>query len=62
MIKNEFGSYQTSIKKEGNKLIYNRKFVLNSGTHPAERYAAFADFITEVSVADQARVIFKSVI
>lgn len=62
MIKNEFGSYQTSIKKEGNKLIYNRKFVLNSGTHPAERYAAFANFITEVSLADQAKVIFTSVI
>ncbi|SMC95531.1 DUF3857 domain-containing protein [Pedobacter africanus] len=61
-IKNEFGTYQASIKKEGNKLIYNRKFVLNNGTHPAERYAAFTDFITDVSTADQVKVIFKSII
>jgi hypothetical protein len=59
-IKNSFGSYQSSVKKADKKLIYSRKFVLNDGTYPANQYAGFADFISEVSANDQLKVIFKS--
>lgn len=59
MLKNEFGSYQVSIKKEDRKLIYTRRFILNNGSYPAEKYTDFSNFITAVSSADQAKAIFK---
>jgi hypothetical protein len=58
--KNEFGSYQISIKKEDNKLIYYRKFILNGGSYPADQYTKFAGFISLVSSADQQKAIFKT--
>jgi len=59
-IKNSFGTYHCSVKKEDKKLIYSRKFVLNDGTYPADQYASFADFISVVSSNDQVKAIFKS--
>ncbi|WP_316810189.1 DUF3857 domain-containing transglutaminase family protein [Pedobacter heparinus] len=59
VLKTEFGTYELHIKKEDKKLTYNRKFILNDGTYPAEKYADFADFISKVSSADQVKAIFK---
>jgi len=59
-INNVFGTYSISVKKEGKKLIYNRKFVLNDGTYPADKYADFVDFISTVSSTDQIKAIFKT--
>jgi hypothetical protein len=59
ILKNEFGMYQVTIKKEDKKLIYTRKFTLNNGTYPAEKYADFANFIATVNLADQVKAIFK---
>ncbi|MNL36882.1 hypothetical protein D3C87_1589960 [compost metagenome] len=61
-IKTGFGTYETSIKKEGSRLVYNRKFVLNEGTYPADQYESFANFITEVSTADQVKAVFKLIL
>lgn len=59
-IENVFGSYHVRIKKEDNKLIYRRKFVLNDGTYPAGKYAEFVDFISTVNTSDQLKAIFKT--
>lgn len=59
ILKTEFGTYQLSIKKENKKLSYKRKFMLNNGTYPAEKYTEFEQFINDVSAADQVKAIFK---
>lgn len=58
-IKNNFGSYQISIKKSDNKLIYSRKIILNSGTYPADKYGDFTDFMSTVSSNDRLKAVFK---
>lgn len=58
-LKTAYGSYTSKISKRGNELLYYRKFVLNNGTFPAKDYAAFADFLNQVSSADRAKVILK---
>ncbi len=59
-VENQFGSFVTRISKKGDELIYYRKFVLNSGSHPAANYTAFAEFMNQVATADRAKVIFKT--
>lgn len=59
VLKTEFGTYELRIKKEAEKLVYTRKFVLNDGIYPAEKYADFSGFISKVSTADQVKAIFK---
>lgn len=54
-----FGSYHSSVRKEDKKLIYSRKVILNDGTYPANQYAAFSDFISEISAKDKSKAIFK---
>ena len=54
--KSSFGTYVASTTLSGKKLTYYRKFVLNEGTFPAESYADFYKFITEVNSADGLRV------
>jgi hypothetical protein len=56
---NEFGEYEAKIKIEGNKLTYTRKLMLNDGTFPAERYATFSRFITDVNAADHLKLVFN---
>jgi hypothetical protein len=58
-IKNSYGSFSSSIKKDGSTLVYIRKFVLYDGTHPAKDYEAFAGFMNEIANADRNKVILK---
>jgi transglutaminase-like putative cysteine protease len=58
-VKTPFGSYVSKISKKGNELLYYRKFILNNGTHPAKDYAAFSEFMNQVSTADRAKVVLK---
>jgi hypothetical protein len=51
-LKSDFGEYICHAKVDGKKLIYYRKFVLNDGTFPAEKYDDFAKFINEVASYD----------
>ena len=57
--KNEFGAYTTRTTLIDKKLTYYRKFVLNDGTFPAESYADFYKFITEVNSADGLKIILN---
>ena len=59
-LKTPFGSYVFRISKKDNELIYYRKFILNSGSHPASDYAAFAAFMNQVATSDRTKVIFKT--
>lgn len=60
LINSAFGSYLVTAQKQDGKLVYKRKFVLNSGTYPAAQYKDFAAFMSNVSSADQTKLIFKS--
>jgi len=59
-IKSPFGSYTTKVKMEGKKLTYNRKFVLNNGTYPADTYENFMRFFSDVSSSDNGKIVFKT--
>lgn len=59
-IKSPFGTYTVSVKMEGKQLIYKRKFVLNNGTYPADKYENFMRFFSDVSSSDNSKVIFKT--
>jgi hypothetical protein len=58
-IKNSFGSYKVSVKKEDKKLIYSRKMVLNDGTYSADKYADFSNFMNKISSTDRIKAVFK---
>lgn len=58
-ISSEFGSYISRTTLEGNKLIYYRKFIMNDGTFPAESYATFFKFITDVNTGDHIKLVFN---
>lgn len=60
-IVNSFGTYRATVRKDDKKLIYNRKFILNSGTYPADKYADFAGFISTVNSNDNMKAVFKSI-
>lgn len=55
-IRSEFGSYSSTTKMEGNKLIYFRKFVLNEGTFAPALYAEFTKFIANVNTSDHLKL------
>ncbi|MCK7590320.1 DUF3857 domain-containing protein [Subsaxibacter sp. CAU 1640] len=60
-IKNNFGEYSVSIfKSEDNKLIYNRKFVINKGAYKKEEYESFRRFLLEVLKHDKSKIVLKS--
>ncbi len=58
-MKNEFGSYSAKISLEGHQLTYIRKFSMNDGTFPAEKYTSFVNFISEVHQADNLKIAFS---
>ncbi|KLT66832.1 DUF3857 domain-containing transglutaminase family protein [Pedobacter sp. BMA] len=47
-----FGSYISKASVAGNQLTYYRKIVLNDGTFPAEKYAEFSKFMSDVNATD----------
>ncbi|WP_316829497.1 DUF3857 domain-containing transglutaminase family protein [Pedobacter aquatilis] len=58
-LKSAFGEYTTKTILEGKKLTYQRKLILNEGTFPAESYADFFKFITDVNTADNLKLILS---
>ncbi|MBE9598115.1 DUF3857 domain-containing protein [Pedobacter sp. MC2016-24] len=60
LINSAFGSYQVTAQKQDGKLLYKRKFVLNSGTYPATQYKDFVTFMSDISSADQIKFVFKT--
>ena len=58
-LKSIFGEYISKTVLEGKKLTYYRKLVINEGTFPAENYAEFFNFTTEVNTADNLKLILN---
>jgi hypothetical protein len=58
-ISTPFGEYISKTSLEGKKLTYYRKLVMNDGTFPADQYAAFYNFVTDVNTADQLKLVFS---
>lgn len=58
--KTPFGEYTRRIKMDGQKLIYQRKLVINEGTYAPEKYSEFSSFMSQVSSEDNVKVIFKT--
>ena len=54
--KSSYGTYVSKTTLSGKKLTYYRKLVLNDGTFPAESYADFYKFMSDVNSADGLRV------
>ncbi len=54
-----FGQYQRKVSKNGNKLIYYRKLVINDGTYPAQKYVEFSKFINDVNLADHLKLVLN---
>ena len=58
-LKNSFGEYKRSISRQGRRLTYYRKLVLNDGTFPPEKYVEFSKFINDVNVADHLKLVLN---
>ncbi len=58
-LKNSFGEYKRSISRQGRRLTYYRKLVLNDGTFPREKYVEFSKFINDVNVADHLKLVLN---
>lgn len=56
-IKNEFGEFSCKVRVSGNKLIYQRKMLLNEGTYPSDRYEELRKYYLKISAADQQKVV-----
>jgi len=61
LIKSDFGSYSTNITIESNKILYKRKMIVNSGTWPFDKYAAFVVFMDAASSLDDKRIVLKPI-
>jgi hypothetical protein len=60
LITSAFGSYNFSLKQEGDKLICTRSLVLNNGIYPPEKYTELMKFFSDVSSYDNSKVILKA--
>lgn len=56
---NAFGKYIRKLSKDGTKLTYYRKLVLNDGTFAPEKYAEFSKFINDVNIADHLKLVLN---
>ena len=59
-IKSDFGIYKSSIKSEGNKLIYIREQTMFKKNFPASRIKDLADFYRQIYNADKQKVVLVS--
>jgi transglutaminase-like putative cysteine protease len=59
-LKTSYGTFSSQLLEKDKLLIFKRKFVLNAGTYPAAEYAAFANFLNQVYLADMNKVVFKA--
>jgi hypothetical protein len=56
-LKTKFGSYNSKVKLEGDKITYYRSIELWSGRYPATDGAAIAEFYGTIYKADRSRVV-----
>ena len=53
----KYGTYNCAIKMLGNKIIYTRKFIQNSGHFPVTEYKDIAAFYDKIYKADRSRIV-----
>ena len=56
-IENKFGSYNTEITLENNKIAYKRKLFVNHGSYPNTDYDAYRNFRKEVAKKDNSKIV-----
>ncbi len=56
-LNSEYGEYFRDLKKEGEEIIYIRKFRIIDGEYPATEYEQFKDFVHKVKSADQEKFV-----
>ena len=56
-IESDFGSYESTIKTEGRKMIYTRTIKMKGGRFPKETYQELRDFYKGMVKADQMKVV-----
>lgn len=57
-IENNFGKYRAEIESiSDTRLMYRRTFMVKEGLYAKEAYSAYRDFIKEVSINDQAKIV-----
>ncbi|SHE87755.1 DUF3857 domain-containing protein [Pedobacter caeni] len=59
LISSIFGTYSSSVKIEGKTLVYKRRLQLKDGNYPAEKYGEFSTFMSNVHIADRAKLVYK---
>jgi hypothetical protein len=55
-----FGTYNSSVTVDGDKLIAIRKYTQNRGKYPAKEYNNFIDFLLEISKQDKQNLVLVS--
>lgn len=54
----KYGHYKVIVKKVGeSKISYSRDFLIKEGEYPKEEYEAFRDFLREVNIKDNDKVV-----
>jgi transglutaminase-like putative cysteine protease len=59
-ITSRFGSYQISVKAEGNTVKYVRRLIIESGLYKPEMYAEYIDFRRKIAKADRMQILLKN--
>ncbi|MGJ8591995.1 MAG: DUF3857 domain-containing protein [Aquaticitalea sp.] len=58
---NKFGEYTTIVSlTEGNKILYQRKLVIEKGSYDKEDYDAYRNFLLEVVKNDNSKIVLKT--
>jgi hypothetical protein len=52
-----FGSYNSSVTADGDKLITIRKYQQNRGKYPAKEFNSYVDFLLEISKQDKQTIV-----
>lgn len=59
-VQSRFGEYEATYSIDQTKLIYIRKFRMNSGEFPPDSYKEFSEFFKNINKADNTKIVFMS--
>lgn len=57
LLKTKFGTYKSSVRVQGNKVLYTRSIERTSGRYPASDYESLSDFYAAIYKADRSKVV-----
>jgi hypothetical protein len=58
-LETEFGTYQSLVKVDGQRITYIRKVTMKKGRYPKEMFAEFASLRKKIVKADKGKVLLK---